>query len=59
MFCVLCGPSGELQAIISVYLSTILSGFATGFSAVALPSIEEEMRYKILIYCKYMLVIKE
>ena len=35
---------GEVQAILSVYISTLLSGYGTGFSAVAVPGIQEEMR---------------
>ena len=42
MFCV--GASREIQAILSVYLSTLLSGYGTGFSAVAVPGIQEEIR---------------
>ena len=32
------------SAILSVYLSTFLAGYGTGFSAVAVPGIQEEMR---------------
>ena len=42
MICV--GASREVQAILSVYLSTLLSGYGTGFSAVAVPGIQEEKR---------------
>ena len=45
MFRVLEGPGRELQAILSVYLSTLLSGYGTGFSAAAVPGIKEEARY--------------
>ena len=44
MFCVLVGPGRELEAILSVYLSTLLSGYGTGFSALAVPGIKEDMR---------------
>ena len=44
MFCVLVGAGREIQAILSVYLSTLLAGYGTGFSAVALPGIKQEMR---------------
>ena len=45
MFDVLVGPGREVQAILSVYLSTLLSGYGTGFSAVAVPGIQQERRY--------------
>ena len=44
MLCVSVGPGREVQAILSVYLSTFLAGYGTGFSAVAVPGIQEEMR---------------
>ena len=39
------GLARELQAILILYLGTILSGFSMGFSAVAVPDIKAEMRY--------------
>ena len=37
----------ELQAILSLYLGVLLAGLSMGFSAVALPDIKEEMRYRV------------
>ena len=34
----------ELQAILTVYLCTLLSGFSLGFSAIAIPDIKNIMR---------------
>ena len=36
--------SRELQAILTLYLGTILTGYNLGFSAVAIPDIKEERR---------------
>ena len=33
----------ELQAILTLYTATILSGFSMGFSAISIPGIKEEM----------------
>ena len=38
------GLRREIQAILSIYLSTWLLGLSTGFSAVAMPGIQEERR---------------
>ena len=38
------GGRRELQAILTVYLSTLLSGYSSGFSAVAVPAMREEVR---------------
>ena len=38
------GFARELQAILTLYLGTVLIGFSIGFSAVAIPDIKEEMR---------------
>ena len=38
------GLARELQAILSLYLGTLLSGYNMGFSAVAIPDIKAEMR---------------
>ena len=35
----------ELQAILTVYLCTLLSGYSMGFSAIAIPDIKNKMRY--------------
>ena len=37
------GGRRELGAILTVYLGTLLSGYSSGFSAVALPGMREEM----------------
>ena len=34
----------ELQAILTLYIGPLLSGFSMGFSAVAVPDMKEEMR---------------
>ena len=34
----------ELQAILTLYLGTVLIGFSIGYSAVAIPDIKNEMR---------------
>lgn len=34
----------ELQAILTLYLGTLLGGYSMGFSAVAIPDIKIEMR---------------
>ena len=34
----------ELEAILTVYLGTLLSGYSSGFSAVAVPGMREEAR---------------
>ena len=36
----------ELQAILTLYLGTILTGYNLGFSAVAIPDIKEEKRWE-------------
>merc|ERR1719158_1329226 len=33
----------ELQAILTLYIATVLSGFSMGFSAISIPGIKEEM----------------
>ena len=38
------GLGRELQAILSLYLGPLLSGYMLGFSAVAGPGIREELR---------------
>ena len=38
------GLRRELQAILTLYIGTLLSGFSMGFSAVAVPDMREEMR---------------
>ena len=38
------GLRRELQAILSLYLGPLLSGYTLGFSAVAGPDIREELR---------------
>ena len=35
----------ELQAILTLYLGTLLSGYNSGFPAVAIPDIKQEMRW--------------
>ena len=37
------GLMRELQAILTLYLATILAGFNHGFSATTIPAIKEEM----------------
>ena len=37
------GLGREVQAILSLYLGTLLDGYGVGFSAVAVPDIKEEM----------------
>lgn len=45
MFAVLdVGLARELQAILTIYTGTLLSGYNMGFSAVAGPDIKAEMR---------------
>ena len=34
----------ELQAIITLYLGTLMGGYAMGWSAVAVPDMREDMR---------------
>ena len=34
----------ELQAIITLYLGTLLGGYSMGFSAIAIPDMKNEMR---------------
>ena len=34
----------ELQAILTLYIGPLLSGYSMGFSAVAVPDMKEEMR---------------
>ena len=36
----------ELQAILTLYIGTVLSGFNMGFSAVAIPDIKQEWNMK-------------
>ena len=43
------GFARELQAILTLYLGTVLIGFSLGYSAVAVPDINNEMRN--LFYC--------
>ena len=38
------GLARELQAILTLYLGTVLIGFSIGYSAVATPDIKNEMR---------------
>ena len=38
------GLRRELQAILTLYLGTLLIGYNLGFSAVAIPDIKAEMR---------------
>ena len=33
----------ELQAILTLYIATVLSGFSMGFSAISIPGIKEDM----------------
>ena len=35
----------ETRTILTIYLSTLLTGYSTGFSAVASPDIKEERRW--------------
>ena len=45
------GLCRELQAILTVYTCSLLSGYSLGFSAVAIPDIKSNMRqYAILLY---------
>ena len=37
------GLRRELQSILTMYLATLLNGCSSGFSAVAVPDIREEM----------------
>ena len=37
------GLRRELQSILTIYLATLLNGYSSGFSAVAVPGIKEEM----------------
>ena len=37
------GLRRELQSILTIYLSLLLQGYSSGFSAVALPDIKDEM----------------
>ena len=37
------GLRRELQSIITIYLSLLLQGYSSGFSAVAVPDMKEEM----------------
>ena len=37
------GLRRELQSILTMYLATLLNGYSSGFSAVAVPGIKEEM----------------
>ena len=39
----------ELQAILTLYLGTILTGYNLGFSAVAIPDIKEEKRWEEIL----------
>ena len=34
----------ELQAILTLYMFTVLSGFSMGFSAISIPDIKKEMQ---------------
>lgn len=38
------GLRREVQAILALYLGTLLNGYSYGWSAVALPDIEQEAR---------------
>lgn len=38
------GLARELQAILTLYLGTVLGGYSMGFSAVAIPDIKLDMR---------------
>ena len=38
------GGRRELQAILTLYLGTLLSGYSSGFSAVSVPAMREEVR---------------
>ena len=37
------GLSRELQAILTLYLATVMGGFMMGFSAIAIPDIKNEI----------------
>ena len=37
------GLRRELQSTLTMYLATLLNGYSSGFSAVAVPDIKEEM----------------
>ena len=39
------GLRRELQSILTIYLSMLLNGYSSGFSAMAVPDIKEEMRW--------------
>ena len=38
------GLARELQAIITLYLGTLLGGYSMGFSAIAIPDMKHDMR---------------
>ena len=40
------GLRRELQSILTMYLATLLNGYSSGFSAVAVPGIKEEMEIR-------------
>ena len=42
------GLRRELEAILTLYIGTLLSGFSMGFSAVAVPDMKEEMRLELI-----------
>ena len=46
----------ELQAILSLYLGVLLAGLSMGFSAVAVPDIKEEMRYRVRSNSSYSII---
>ena len=41
------GPRKEVLAICTVLLATLLNGYITGFSAVAVPDIKKDMTYEV------------
>ena len=38
------GMARELQAIVTLYLGTLLGGYSMGFSAIAIPDMKNDMR---------------
>ena len=41
------GLARELQAIITLYLGTLLGGYSMGFSAIAIPDMKHDMRNEV------------
>ena len=52
------GLARELQAILTLYLGTVLIGISIGFSAVAIPDIKEEMRQELFDQLMTMISVK-